>query len=202
MQVISEISEPEFEFQFLSSEWYKPFYDSVRESFDELIVSANLGDWRQNYIRKELLWKWRYPLLAQLPFGIDWYSIELEPQEFEDILVIREDGWNKTFGLGKNLKEAAIAVGNNVEDKWGVNFSQIRDIKNKIGKYNFKEKIILISSSMSPPYTVVEGNHRAVAFTLKRLETGQLDHIPKQFILGVSQNMSNAYWLNLRSDNT
>lgn len=196
MKIVVKISQPEFESNFLSSEWYKPFYNPIRERFNAIVTNPDLSNWQQNYIRKELLWKWRYPLLVQLPFEIDWYSIELELEEFENLLVIKEDGWNKTFGLGKNLKDAAIGVKNNIEDKWGVNFSQIKEIKNNIGKYVFKEKIILISEGLDFPYTVVEGNHRAVAFELKKIESEESAHIPKQFLLGVSPNMSAAYWLN------
>ncbi|OGH20491.1 MAG: hypothetical protein A3D74_02875 [Candidatus Levybacteria bacterium RIFCSPHIGHO2_02_FULL_37_13] len=199
MKIISKIKEPEFELEFLSSEWYKPFYNSVRDKFNGLIVSPNLDNWQENYIRKELLWKWRYPLLAQLPLNIEWYIIELEIQEFENLLVIREDGWNKTFGLGKNLKEAALSVKNNMPDLWGVDFNHIKQIKSNIGQHPFKEKIILISLSLNSVCTVIEGNHRAVAFELEMIETSKIDHIPKQLILGISADMNQAYWLNMPS---
>lgn len=198
MKILAEINEPEFELQFLSTEWYKSVYDSSREQYDKLVTNPDLNDREQNRLRKELLWKWRYPLLRQLPQQIEWYLIELNLEEFENLLVIREKGWDKTFGLGKNLKEVALAVQNNVEDISGVGFKQIKDIKNNIGKYTFKEKIILISSSRDAPYTVIEGNHRAVAFELKKIETGETDHVPKQFLLGISPNMGQAHWLNSR----
>ncbi len=198
MKILAEVNEPEFELQFLSTEWYKPFYDSLREQYNELVTNPDLSDWKQNYARKELLWKWRYPLLGQLPQQIEWYLIELDLEEFENLLVIRENGWDKTFGLGKNLEEVALAVQNDVEDSWGVNFKQIKDIKNNIGKYAFKEKIILISSNEEAPYTILEGNHRAVAFELKKVEIGETDHIPKKFLLGISPNMGQAHWLNSR----
>lgn len=200
MKVIAKISEQEFELQFLGSEWYKSFYDHIRDKFKELITNPDITDWQQNYTRKELLWKWRYPLLGQLPMDIDWYLIELELEEFENLLVIRENGWDKTFGLGKNLEEVAVVVKSGVEDRWGVKFDQIQDIKNNIGKYDFREKIILISSSMNFPYTVVEGNHRAVAFELKKIEDGETGHIPREFLLGVSPNMGRAHWLNSRTN--
>lgn len=198
MRIISEVTEPEFESHFLSSEWYKPFYDPVREKFDGIVKEPDLDNWEENYYRKELLWKWRSPLLGQLPFGINWYSVELELEEFEQLLVIKEQGWNQTFGLGKNLVEAAQAVRNGVPDNWEVNFGQIKDIKDKIGSYQFKERIIIIALTTSGPFTVIEGNHRVVAFALKKLETGESAHIPREFILGVSTNMSQAYWLNSR----
>jgi len=198
MKILAEIDEPEFELQFLSTEWYKPFYNSLREQHNELVTNPDLSDWKQYYLRKELLWKWRYPLLGQLPLQIEWYLIELDLEEFENLLVIRENGWDKTFGIGKNLKEVALAVQKNVEDSWGVNFKQIKDIKSNIGKHAFKEKIILISSNEEAPYTVIEGNHRAVAFELKKIETGETNHIPRQFLLGISPNMGQAHWLNSR----
>lgn len=198
MKILAEVNESEFELQFLSTEWYKPFYNSLREQYSELVTNPDLGDWEQNYLRKEFLWKGRFPLLGQLPLQIKWYLVELDIEEFKNLLVIRENGWDKTFGLGKNLEEVALAVQNNVEDRWGVNFKLINDIKNNIGKHVFKEKIILISSNKEAPYTVVEGNHRAVAFELRKIETGKTNHIPNQFLLGVSPNMGRAHWLNSR----
>ncbi|KKQ73709.1 MAG: hypothetical protein US96_C0055G0008 [Candidatus Woesebacteria bacterium GW2011_GWB1_38_5b] len=198
MKIISKVSQPEFELQFLGSEWYKEFYNSVRNKYERIISNPNLNDWQENFIRKELLWKWRYPLLGCLPLETEWNLIELEADEFENLLVIRETGWEKTFGTGKNLKEVAFAIKENVKDIGSVRFDIIHDIKNNVGKFEFKEKIILIGSSFNNPYTVVEGNHRAVAFELMRIETGQASHIPKQLILGVSNEMSSSPWLNFR----
>ena len=198
MKVISKVSQEEFELQFLSSEWYKEFYDSVRVKYNGIINNPNLLDWQENFFRKELLWKWRYPLLGQLPLEIEWYLIELSAEEFENLLVIREIGWENTFGIGKNLREVAFAVKNNVQDRGNVRFDIIQDIMDNIGKYNFKEKLILISSDLKPPYTIVEGNHRAVAFELKKIETEVNSHLPKQFLLGISRIMNTSPWFNFR----
>ncbi|MEK7107063.1 MAG: hypothetical protein AAB899_02650 [Patescibacteria group bacterium] len=196
MKVVSQISEPQFELEFLSSEWHKDFYDSVRAQFNEIVTNPDISNWEQNYWRKELLWRLRAPLLAQLPFNIQWHVIGLDAGEFEHIRVIREHGWNRTFGERKNLMEVAEAVQKNLPDEWGVNFPQILDMKNNVGRTEFKERIILISSGLTGPYTVLEGNHRAVAFALKKLESEQINHVPKQYILGISPTMSSAYWLN------
>lgn len=198
MKVLSKVSQEDFELQFLSAEWYKDVYDEVRERFDRLITRPDITNCQENLLRKELLWKWRYPLLGRLPLEIEWQTISLDIDEFENLLVIREIGWENTFGIGKNLREVAQAIKDNVEDKGGVRFDIVEDIKGNIGKYEFNEKLILIASGLQPPLTIVEGNHRAVAFELKSIESGETKHIPTEFLLGVSPEMIKSPWLNFR----
>lgn len=196
MKIVTTITEAEFEAEYLKAEWYKTYYDQVRDKFNHVVLNPNFEDEQQNLIRKQLLWQPRGPLLKQLPGDIVWRVIEINQQEFSNLLVIKESGWEKTFGSNKTLEATVNAMRSGTLEDHGVNFQIVYDIKNSIGKHLFDEKLICISLELNKPYTLIEGNHRALAFQLRKAETGKTDHIPSQIILGVSPNMGQAYWLN------
>lgn len=196
MKIVTTITETEFEAEYLKAEWYKNYYDQVREKFNHIVLNPNFEDEQQNLIRKQLLWQTRRPLLQQLPTDIVWQVIEINQEEFSNLLVIKERGWERTFGPNKTLEAAVNAMRSGTLQDCGVNFQTVYNIKNSIGKYSFNEKLICISLELNKPYTLIEGNHRALAFQLRKAETGKIDHIPSQIILGVSPNMGQAYWLN------
>ena len=196
MKVISRISPSAFEAEFLSAEWYKGEYDQVRAQFDHIVRDPDIHDEQQNIIRRSLLWEIRRLLLQNLPINIEWHQVEIALSEFGDLLAIRERGWVLTLGPGKNLTEISKAIRNGVTDK-GIDLEHVKGIKDSIGTHSFSERIVLISSSLSGPYTILDGNHRAVAFKLFEDETGSSLHIPSKYILGVSPDMHQSPWLNL-----
>lgn len=195
MKIIQALPVEHFESEFLRAEWYKPFYNGVRETYQDIVMNGDLTNDEQNRIRRWLLWEWRKPLLERLPSDIQWHLAEVEANDFGELLIIREIGWEKTFGNRKRLRDIAQAIQEGVEDQ-GIDFALIDAIKQNIGKQPFNEKLILIANTSNPPYTIVEGNHRAVAFQLKHLDTGDNIHIPKEVLIGISQNMQISPWLN------
>lgn len=190
------ISQEDFEAEFLKSEWYKPFYSGVREQFNSIVVNSDTSSQSENTKRRELLWAWRQPLLVRIPNKIDWYHVSIDYGEFSKFLVIREVNWEKTFGQKRSLRDVAEAIADGVNDR-GAGIDMIKTIKDSIGSsHQFKEKIILISQSFVGPYTVLEGNHRAVAFQLRSLENNDTSCLPNEVILGVSLDMDKSPWLN------
>ncbi len=195
MKILRPIPIVEVEAEFLRAEWYKDFYEPVRKQFENIVKDKDYTNEENNRIRKNLLWQYRSPVLEKLPSDIHWYGISVDEKEFGDILIIRETGWEKTFGTAKNLKDTVLAIKNNVPDQ-GVGFQLIEDIKNNIGTYPFEEKLIIISKSATDHHSIIEGNHRGMAFQMKFHETGNTDHFPKEIILGISPNMHLSPWLN------
>ena len=112
------------------------------------------------------------------------------------MLVIRELGWEQTFGPNKKLSDVALALSSGVQEQGGVNFPLIYDIKSNIGTHEFKERLILISKGLNGPFTILEGNHRAVAFQLEIIEKHTTAHLPREVIIATSENMQNCVWLN------
>lgn len=196
MKITKPISVVEVESEFLKAEWYKDVFNPVRADYDTLVKGKDFINEGNNRIRKSLLWQWRLPLLQRLPFqDIHWYLACPEPNEFDNFLIIKEIGWVTTFGTTKRLEDVAKAIRNGLRDQ-GVGFDIIDSIKKNIGSHPFEEKLILISTTINGPYTVIEGNHRAVAFQIKLQEDNNDSHLPKEVILGIAPNMNQSPWLN------
>ena len=197
MKVTGALSSAEVMHEFLLSEWYKDWFRQFEaQGIDPL--SLNPKDLKDAESIMTLLSTIRGPILAQLPIDIDWKTGELEVGDFGELLVIREAGWANTFGANKSLREVAGQIRITQNETGGVNIPQIIEMKDAIGTSHFEERIILIAAREDGPYTVLDGNHRAVAFQMKTDETGSIAHLPTEVILGVSKSMRSCAWLNFR----
>ncbi|OOZ37973.1 hypothetical protein [Solemya elarraichensis gill symbiont] len=190
------ISANSFVADFLRSEWYKHFYDNVRSQFDEIVTNPDVNDAKQNYIRRHLLWRLRFPLLREIPRDIEWQIIDVSNDEFADLKIIRESGWGKVFGPNKTLVQAADMFVSGLPEGHGINFDKVNEIRKSIGSLGFSNKLICIATDPDSPRTIIEGNHRGLAFQIHRIESGASDHLPKEIILGTSKEMHHCTWLN------
>lgn len=195
MQIIRKVRPEEVEAAFLRTEWYKERYNPIRSQYDKIVNDRDFTNVENNRKRRELLWEHRKVLLEQLPIDTQWYEIELTEDEFENIRIIKGYEWEKTFGTARKVKSVVNALMNNIRSK-EIDYMLITGIKNNIGTYPFNEKIILVSDSLHHPYSILEGNHRALAFALRALELNDRSHVPKRFFLGVSKNMIFFPWMN------
>lgn len=195
MQIIRKVRPEEVEAAFLRTEWYKERYNPIRSQYDKIVNDRDFTNVENNRKRRELLWEHRKVLLEQLPIDTQWYEVELTEDEFENIRIIKGYEWEKTFGTARKVKSVVNALINNIRSK-EIDYMLITGIKNNIGTYPFNEKIILVSDSLHHPYSILEGNHRALAFALRALELNDRSHVPKRFFLGVSKNMIFFPWMN------
>jgi len=196
MKILRCLPEAVVEYEFLKAEWYKDGFNPVREKYNEIVVAGDLKNDEQNRIRKWLLWKARFIILRGIPSDTVWSLCEIDADQFCELRIIREIKWENTFRTAKKLKDVAAKVQEGVTDI-RIDLGLIEKIKQNIGKYDFKEKLICISSGLDGPFTLIEGNHRAVAFQLKYLETGDKSHLPKEVIAGISPKMKISPWFNM-----
>ncbi|HUC88128.1 MAG TPA: hypothetical protein VMR95_03190 [Candidatus Binatia bacterium] len=195
MKNISSISLARVQHEFLLTEWYKDHFRQFElDGFEPSKLDPDKSS--DAKIIEKMLLSFRAPILSNLPVDTVWQIGELERNEFKNLLVIRERGWVLTFGNSRKVQDVAIAVSNGVQEQGGVNIPLIQDIKKSIGTHPFKERIILISTGEVGPYTIIEGNHRAVAYQQKSLEIGSEKYLPKEVILGTSTSMYKCPWLN------
>lgn len=197
MIIVRPLPTVELEAEFLRAEWYKDFYSPVRTQHDSVVKDKDYENEDNNRIRKNLLWQYRHPVLLQLPQDIHWYEASVSPEEFGEIKRIRETGWDRTFGSAKTLKDVVVAIKAGVTDQGNVGFQLIEDIKSNIGTHPFEEKLITIARNQTESPTIIEGNHRGVAFQMKTQEDGETSHLPQAIILGISPNMNTSPWLNI-----
>lgn len=110
MMIKSVISKDQVVSEFLRAEWYKEQYDSDRSSYSAIVLNPDFLNPIENAKRHELLWRFRWPLLQQLPTDIIWYAAEINDIDFSKLLIIRENGWDRTFGMHKTLESAVKAM--------------------------------------------------------------------------------------------
>jgi len=191
MKVISEISEDKVYYEFLSTEWYKSHFQPFRDQG----ISLDALNPENDHIRiRNLLWSSRGVILDKLPRDVAWHVGELEGDDFENLFVIREKGWVDSFSPHRKVKDVASVI-DSAQDLGGVNFSHIYSIKENITRYDFKERLILVSENAIGPFTIIEGNHRAVAFQMMVNEGGDMSHLPKEVIIAISPSMGSCTWL-------
>ena len=195
MKLKNRLTKEEFESEFLKGEWYKSQYDPVRNQYSPTIDNPDLQNPKHNQVINQLLWAFRKPLLEKIPTNIEWWEADLEDKDFENALIIRETDWENTFGNLKRIKDVSKAISEGIEDK-GVGFTMIREIQKNIGTHPFSERIIMISESGSSTPSIIEGNHRVLAFQLELIENGTSLHIPKTAIIGTSPNIRICPWWN------
>ncbi len=182
--------------EFLRAEWYKHFFDNVRSQFDEIVVNPDINDLKQNYIRRHLLWRLRTPLLREIPQDVEWQIIDISNDEFGDLKIIRESGWGEVLGLNKTLAQSAEMIVAGLPEGQSMNFDKVDAIRKSIGSFDFSARLICIATDHDSPRTIIEGNHRGLAFQIHTEESGVSDHLPKEIILGTGKSMCRCKWLN------
>ena len=195
MKILRCLPEEVVEYEFLKAEWYKDGFNPVREKYNEIVVNGDLTNGEQNRMRKWLLRKARFIIFQGIPSDTVWSLCEIDADQFCELRIIREINWENTFRPAKKLKDVAVKIQAGITDS-RIDLGLIEKIKQNIGKHDFEEKIICISSGLDGPFTLIEGNHRAVAFQLKCLETGDKSHLPEEVIAGISPNMKLSPWFN------
>lgn len=134
--------------------------------------------------------KWRSDIKSPLPNDLQWYKAEIEEGDLNHIYMISSGDWseisNKTF-LALNVSENLNAQTQNDNT---IRIS--KDIKQKISFLEnggcFDTKFVAVSHNNQGPFTLIEGNRRAVALIwLNNL-------IGTRIFLGISKQVKSYKW--------
>lgn len=208
MKFINQISQAELYLEFLKSEWYSNRYDAIREIYD--INKFNPANARDKELVFVLLTLFRNTLLRHLPKDTKWFLAKLDKREFENLTIIREASWGESmkrydpynYGRLKRVKDISKKILQ--DDAWCASVSNLLDphlrkiheiVHNSNGHDFDKNKLLLIKQPKCKIITVLEGNHRALAFCVKN-GLKKAKYIPKYVIVGLSPNMDNCIWYN------
>ena len=117
--------------------------------YREIIKNPDFDDGCQNTQRIHLLESRRRPLLEKIPNSTDWYLVKFLNEENVDKLhVIAHCGWDSICGSDKNELEKV---------------AQREKPMLKVDPNDW-DPPILWGHSISGPFTILEGNHRLVAW--------------------------------------
>jgi len=166
MRKLRRLTEAEVIAEFLRGEFFHKEYDADRERFTSLVEHPNLTDATENEIRRILLFRRRDTMWWELPEDRQWWEIEFEPEDVEQVSVFPRAHWRKIArGNFKALDVAArIRQLKGLEPNEFV--KKISDICSKLSSDLPQGMVIFLGIDEQRPVTLLEGNHRFVAALL------------------------------------
>jgi hypothetical protein len=186
VKLTASVTEDEVYWKFLSNELYC-FNTTSRCFLEPFLKSPKFDDLSQNAQRRNALYARREPLLAKLPAAISWQSGELQTTELAELRTIKNCGWNQLCpdNVLRNVIYPQLAS-NEARQKIDGLLHSVRDP-------GFDKTLILIGQSKSGPFTILDGNPRAVALFLN-LRDGRSADGAIPIYLGLSPLMNLCLW--------
>lgn len=210
MKIIKEIDQWVMEREWVRSEWNEGRYEHVQELtsriFYDMAKNESVSLAMQVNLAVHILIRMaRGTLISRIPRKIKWYEAQLSIKEFGSMQIMCERTWNDEFFKYKGLytiadiaKSCIRCLGmtdKELSDEFKQHTRKIIEVYKS--KRTANQRLIIIKSNQSKEMTVLEGNHRAVAFYMRYLLGSR--PLPKQFILGQSPNMSIYPWYNYKN---
>jgi hypothetical protein len=155
----------------------------------------------------------RRPLLKALPKDTAWKKVLFEKDDFESLRLINNDvSWvilsSQTGRLdvsAKNFEEFLnkplqlpahrLSDGRTLQEYFDGLVKSLSTFRLNAGNPNHNLNLILISSNVSGPFTVLEGNHTALGLYMHYfIDNPTLNYPTHESYLGTSNTMTNCKW--------
>ncbi len=139
---------------------------------------------------KSKIQNWRSDIKSPLPHDICWHEADIQQGDINRLYIISSDDWSDISQQSFLVR----SISENLDSNFTINDSirLSKDINRKISFLKsgstFDTRFIAVSDSDSGPFTLIEGNRRAVAlYSLKRL-------VGITIYLGISEQIRNFPW--------
>lgn len=166
MRKLRRLTEAEVIAEFLRGEFFQKEYDADRDRFTSLVQHPNLTDATENEIRRILLFRRRDTMWWELPEDRQWWEIEFEPEDVEQVSVFPRAHWRKIARGNFKALDVAARIRRLKETAPDEFIKKISDICAKLPTDLPKGMIILLGIDEKRPVTLLEGNHRFMASLL------------------------------------
>jgi O-antigen/teichoic acid export membrane protein len=189
---VRRVDEPEVIAEFLKAEFYQPEFDPYRGEFGSVVSQPDLGNVRQNAVRKALLFRRRGRLWRELPADTQWWEIELQPADLPRVRTFPRKQWRKFAAGDFYLTRMAARIRSTVESREQSWFSEkVRSVAADLRDNRVPNSVLLIGVDERSPLTIIEGNHRMAAAMLVTPETVSQQF---RFYCGLSPRMAQCCW--------
>jgi hypothetical protein len=192
MKKLRRSSEAEVIAEFLKNEFYQEEFHADRDSFEKLVLEADLTNEDENALRRALLFRRRGHMWRELPLDTQWWEVEFEPSDLQFVRVFPRAQWRKIADDSFLLRDIVNRIRT-------VKFSgskrdfiaRVQAISYRLRTERDRSAVVLIGIDEQNPLTILEGNHRLTAALLAG--SGMFSH---QFrvLCGFSPNMSRSCW--------
>lgn len=178
--------------EFLRNDFVSPQYARFHDDLSRVVNAPNLDDPKENELRRLLLDIRHGSLWRELPASTKWFAVEINESNLHRLRVFPRAQWRKLatgdFGISQVLNK--IQEEHDRGKATGSFHEKIDDLQSKLEKDMVGGAILLIGSSESGPFTILDGNHRLVASTLR----SPADLARFRFYCGISSKMDQCCW--------
>jgi hypothetical protein len=192
MRKLRRSTEAEVIAEFLKNEFYQEEFHADRESFERLVLEADLTSEDENALRRALLFRRRGHMWREVPSDTQWWEVELEPEDLNFVRVFPRAQWRKVADESFLLRDIVNRIRT-------VRFSgarrdfiaRVQALSYRLRAEHDRSAVLLIGVDEQNPLTILEGNHRLTAALLAGPAV-----ISQQFrvLCGFSPHMSSSCW--------
>lgn len=192
MKRIRRATEAEVISEFLKNEFYEEEFHHDRDRFEHLVMDADIGDERQNALRRALLFRRRGHMWRELPPDTQWFEVELEAQDLKNVYVFPRAHWRTLASGDFRLPSVVERIrARRFPGKIADFISKIQSLSYHLRFSTCTTSVLLIGTDEVHPMVIIEGNHRLTAALLNT--PGALDQRFRVYF-GVSPCMEQSCW--------
>jgi hypothetical protein len=191
MRKLRRLTEAEVIAEFLRGEFFHKEYDADRDRFTSLVEHPNLTDATENEIRRILLFRRRDTMWWELPEDRQWWEIEFEPEDVEQVSVFPRAHWRKIARGNFKAVDVAARIRQLKSSEPNEFVKKISDIYANLSSDLAQGMVIFLGIDEDRPVTLLEGNHRFIAALL----AGGPQHLGSARMVAVfSPQMEKCCW--------
>jgi hypothetical protein len=191
MRKLRRLTEAEVIAEFLRGEFFQKEYDADRERFASLVENPNLTDAQENEIRRILLFRRRDTMWWELPEDRQWWEVEFEPEDVEQVSVFPRAHWRKIARGNFKALDVAARIRQLKDAEPNGFVKKNSDICANLPAGVPQGMVIFLGIDEERPVTLLEGNHRFIAALL----AGGLQHLRNARMVAVfSPQMEKCCW--------
>jgi O-antigen/teichoic acid export membrane protein len=192
VRLLRRLAEEEVIAEFLRSEFHHAEFDDYRVAFDSIVQHPDLGNRRENEVRRALLFLRRGAMWRELPPDTTWYAVGLALKDLSRIRFFPRAQWRRvargSFYLPQVVEQLQWELQAPGEDEF---LNKLRMLSFSVREGSANPTVLLIGVNSTGPLTILDGNHRMAA--------AMLGHPPAalgqfRFICGFSPKMTRCCW--------
>jgi len=192
MKNLRRATEAEVIAEFLKNEFYQEEFQDDRESFERLVLEADLASQDENDLRRALLFRRRGHMWREVPTDTQWWEVELEPDDLSFIRVFPRAQWRKIADHSFLLRDIVTRIRTARFSGSTRDFiARVQALSYRLRAERDRSAVVLIGMDEQHPLTILEGNHRLTAALLAG--PAMFSHQFRVF-RGLSPHMSRSCW--------
>ncbi len=192
MKRLRRVTEAEVITEFLKNEFYQGEFHHDRETYEDLVLNADVTNDRENALRRALLFRRRGHMWRELPSDTHWWQVEIEQRDLPLIRVFPRAQWRKVADNSFLLTDIVHRIRTErFNGKTRDFIAKVHALSYRLRTTRDDSSVLLIGLDEHRPLTILEGNHRLTALMLASPNLLQ-DRF--RVLSGFSPHMNESCW--------